>query len=157
LKTGEAVKNEASKGLTFYLFYDIIRKDLESCRGLYLRGEGGSLPGFGEKTERLAKGRYNLMGEDRDLIDEIIAERTKSRPNFSDTVEAAEEEHQLMRKLAAKRNELGLTQTEVAHRMKTSQSAVARLERGEADPQLSTLKRFAEALGLKIAWNLENI
>src|SRR5688500_11254575 len=41
--------------------------------------------------------------------------------------------------LVARRVHLGLSQTEVAARMGTSQSAVARLESGEADVRLSTL------------------
>lgn len=97
------------------------------------------------------------MGEEIDLIDEIIAERTRSQPDFPAAVEAAEQERQLMRELAEKRAALGLTQSDVANRMKTSQSAVARLERGEVDPQLSTLKRFAEALGLRIEWSFKRI
>jgi predicted transcriptional regulator len=45
------------------------------------------------------------------------------------------------------RSRLGLSQTEVAARMGTSQSAVARLESGDADVRLSTLERYAAALG----------
>lgn len=55
--------------------------------------------------------------------------------------------HELVQSLAALRSELGLSQTEVAARMGTSQSAVARLEAGDADPRLSTLERYAAALG----------
>jgi transcriptional regulator with XRE-family HTH domain len=49
--------------------------------------------------------------------------------------------------LAEHRRTLGLSQTEVAARMGTSQSTVARLEAGEVDPRLSTLERYAQALG----------
>jgi transcriptional regulator with XRE-family HTH domain len=49
----------------------------------------------------------------------------------------------------------GLSQTEVAARMGTSQSAVARLESGEADVRLSTLERYAAALDRRIDWRLE--
>ena len=52
--------------------------------------------------------------------------------------------------LCAKRAQLGLSQTEVAARMGTSQSAVARLESGEADLRLSTLERYAAALGQRL-------
>jgi predicted transcriptional regulator len=47
----------------------------------------------------------------------------------------------------ARRHELGLSQTQVAARMGTSQSAVARLEAGQGDVRLSTLERYAAALG----------
>jgi ribosome-binding protein aMBF1 (putative translation factor) len=52
--------------------------------------------------------------------------------------------------LSAKRAEVGLSQTEVAALMGTSQSAVARLESGDADLRLSTLERYAAALGQRL-------
>ena len=57
--------------------------------------------------------------------------------------------------LAKKRRELGLSQTEVAARMGTSQSAVARLESGDADVRISTLERYVAALGHRLDWKLE--
>ena len=57
--------------------------------------------------------------------------------------------------LARKRRELGLSQTEVAARMGTSQSAVARLESGDADIRLSTLERYAAALGHQLEVSLK--
>jgi predicted transcriptional regulator len=39
--------------------------------------------------------------------------------------------------------------------MGTSQSAVARLESGEADIRLSTLERYVAALGQQLDWRLE--
>lgn len=66
----------------------------------------------------------------------------------------AEQRRSLAASLAARRVELGLSQTEVAARMGTSQSAVARLESGEADLRLSTLERYAAALGQRLDWRL---
>jgi DNA-binding XRE family transcriptional regulator len=60
----------------------------------------------------------------------------------------------LVAELAASRRTLGLTQTEVAERMGTSQSAVARLEAQAADARLSTLERYAAALGRQLQWRL---
>ena len=68
--------------------------------------------------------------------------------------EMAGQRRTLAAALSAKRVELGLSQTEVAARMKTSQSAVARLESGEADLRLSTLERYAAALGQRLDWKL---
>jgi DNA-binding XRE family transcriptional regulator len=56
--------------------------------------------------------------------------------------------------LVARRLELGLTQTQVAATMGTSQSAVARLEAGDGDVRLSTLERYAAALGGELRWHL---
>jgi predicted transcriptional regulator len=60
----------------------------------------------------------------------------------------------LVDQLVDHRVELGLSQTTVAARMGTSQSAVARLESGEADLRLSTLERYAAALGRSIDWRV---
>ena len=58
----------------------------------------------------------------------------------------ADERRDLLGQLISERERLGLSQTEVAARMRTSQSAVARLESGAADVRLSTLQRYAAAV-----------
>ena len=55
----------------------------------------------------------------------------------------ADQRHDVLDQLVSERQRLGLSQTEVAARMRTSQSAVARLESGAADVRLSTLQRYA--------------
>lgn len=62
----------------------------------------------------------------------------------------------LMNDLVAARQDSGLSQTEIAARMGTSQSAVARLERGDADVRLSTLDRYATALGRTVDWQIRS-
>jgi ribosome-binding protein aMBF1 (putative translation factor) len=70
------------------------------------------------------------------------------------TVRMAEDRGRLVRELAEQRQAAGLSQTEVAARMGTSQSAVARLESGTADVRASTLERYAAAVGGQITWKL---
>jgi transcriptional regulator with XRE-family HTH domain len=53
--------------------------------------------------------------------------------------------------LRAARVERGLTQTELARRAGTSQSAVARIEAGHTSPTVDTLTRIAAALGMTLA------
>jgi predicted transcriptional regulator len=60
----------------------------------------------------------------------------------------------LIDELARVRRESELSQTEIAARMGTSQSAVARLEAGELDARLSTLERYAAALGRTVDWQV---
>ncbi len=60
----------------------------------------------------------------------------------------------LVAELAEQRQSAGLSQTEIAARMGTSQSAVARLEAGQADVRASTLERYAAAIGSQISWQL---
>jgi len=66
----------------------------------------------------------------------------------------AQERGRLVRELAERRQAAGLSQTEVAARMGTSQSAVARLESGTVDVRASTLERYAAAVGGQITWKL---
>src|SRR6516164_5595628 len=60
-----------------------------------------------------------------------------------------------LRRMSAERRSAGLSQTEVAARMGTSQSAVARLETGDADVRVSTLERYAAAIGSQLAWQAQ--
>ncbi len=68
--------------------------------------------------------------------------------------EMAQRRKDLSAELVSRRQAIGLSQTEVAARMGTSQSAVARLEAGESDVRLSTLERYASAVGMELDWRL---
>ena len=57
------------------------------------------------------------------------------------------DEFEMARELIAARHRAGLTQAEVAQRMGTSQSTIARLESGGRQPSLQTVQRYAKALG----------
>lgn len=69
--------------------------------------------------------------------------------------EMSERRRALTDELTTRRVALGLSQTEVAARMGTSQSAVARLEAGSSDVRLSTLQRYAAALDRVLDWKLD--
>ena len=90
----------------------------------------------------------------KDFLDEMIAERTRANPEYPALLDAAVRRRRLLEELAAEREALRLSQTVVAARMHTSQSAVARLESAEIDAKLSTVERYAAALGKKINWEL---
>ena len=68
--------------------------------------------------------------------------------------EMSERRRALSDELVELRRGLGLSQTQVAARMGTSQSAVARLETGTSDVMMSTVERYASALGLQLEWTL---
>ena len=59
---------------------------------------------------------------------------------------------ELIDSLVRRRRALGLSQTEVAARMRTSQSALARLESGRSDVRMSTVGRYAEALNADVGF-----
>jgi predicted transcriptional regulator len=67
----------------------------------------------------------------------------------------SERRHALSGELVERRHALGLSQTQVAARMGTSQSAVARIETGTSDVLLSTVERYASAVGGRLEWTLE--
>jgi predicted transcriptional regulator len=77
-------------------------------------------------------------------------------PVFPGFRQMAERRHALSGQLTALRHELGISQAEVAARMGTSQSAVARFESGDLDVRLSTVERYASALGGKLEWRIEH-
>lgn len=61
--------------------------------------------------------------------------------------DAQAEEFAIARELIAARTRAGLSQGEVAQRMGTTQSVVARLESGKRPPSMRTVQRFAQAVG----------
>ena len=61
---------------------------------------------------------------------------------------------ELIDELVRARQESDLSQSEIATRMGTTQSAVARLESGQLDARLSTLERYAAALGRTVDWQV---
>lgn len=77
-------------------------------------------------------------------IDEMLG-IDLTNPLDRDAVAMAENDERLLDELVAMRK--GLTQQQVADRMGISQSAVARIESGERDPRLSTIRRYALAVG----------
>ena len=80
--------------------------------------------------------------------------RRGGEPVFPGFRDLAVTRQALVASLVERRRELGLSQTDVAARMGTSQSAVARLESGGADVRLTTLERYAAAVGRELDWRL---
>jgi predicted transcriptional regulator len=60
---------------------------------------------------------------------------------------ALDDEFSVAHELIAARVKAGLTQADVAARMGTTQSVIARMESGRALPSLRTLSRYAQAIG----------
>lgn len=89
--------------------------------------------------------------DDPDFLDEVIAESEAASPGFAAKVDDALHRRVQGRALAERRTALGLTQTEVARRMGTSQPAVSRLEAG-GDVRISTLTRYLDVVGIPADW-----
>ena len=71
-------------------------------------------------------------------------------PQFRKEYEDADSQYSLAESMIGARLSANLTQTEVAERMGTTQSAIARLEGGWVSPSFATLRRFAEATGTSV-------
>ena len=76
------------------------------------------------------------------------------RSSFPGLQASSQRRRELIDELVKARQESDLSQTEIAARMGTSQSAVARLESGGLDARLSTLERYAAALGRTVDWQV---
>jgi ribosome-binding protein aMBF1 (putative translation factor) len=107
-----------------------------------------------EVEEKPGQQLPSLPGEDQDGSDEQLP----LLPGFREMAlrRMADERRRLMTDLVAERQAARLSQTEVAARMGTSQSAVARLESGAADARASTLERYAAAIGRQITWRMHD-
>lgn len=71
-------------------------------------------------------------------------------------VQLAEEDHELIQELVRMRREKGMRQVDVAEKMQRDKSAVSNFERLGGDPHLSTIRRYAQAIGVRIQHRVEN-
>jgi transcriptional regulator with XRE-family HTH domain len=76
--------------------------------------------------------------------------RWRKDPDHAAEYQALDEEFQLARALIEARTRAGLSQTQLARRMRTSQSYVARIEGGKVRPSTAALERFARATGSRL-------
>jgi DNA-binding XRE family transcriptional regulator len=83
-----------------------------------------------------------------------LKKKLMSNPEFREEYEKADAEFQLIEELVRARTKANLSQAELAKRIGTTQSAIARLEGGGVSPSLSTLRRYAAATGSKLEINL---
>jgi ribosome-binding protein aMBF1 (putative translation factor) len=94
----------------------------------------------------------------RTTVDDLHRKWMKNQ-NYRREYEALEEEFSLSAALIEARVRAGLTQEQVAKRMKTTQAVVARLEGGGSMPSTRTLEKYARATGtrLKISFEPEEV
>jgi len=85
---------------------------------------------------------------------EVFKARMLANPEVKREYDALEAEFAISAELIRARLRAGLSQVELAERMGTSQSAIARLESGRTLPSAKTLIRFAEATGSKVELRL---
>ncbi len=83
-----------------------------------------------------------------------LKKKLSSNAEFREEYEKADAEFQLIEALVSARARANLSQAEVARRVGTTQSAIARLEGGGVSPSIATLRRYAAATGAKLEINL---
>ncbi len=92
-------------------------------------------------------------GDDMTKLKDLKA-RFMEDPEFREEYARVDEEYALIEALVHARTSAKLTQAELAQRLGTTQSAVARLEGGRVSPSFATLRRYAEATGTRLTVGL---
>lgn len=72
-------------------------------------------------------------------------------------LDSAVQSRQILQELVKRRKRQRISQTEVATRMGTSQSAIARIETAGMDIRMSTLERYAAAIGHQVNFKLTRL
>lgn len=84
-----------------------------------------------------------------------LHERWNRDADYREAYERLGPEFELARALIEARTLAGFTQAELAARMETTQSAVARMESGRVPPSMRTLAKVARATGTRLRISFE--
>lgn len=87
-------------------------------------------------------------------LKKYIARRKKTDQEFAEGFEEGYEQFKIGVVLRQARESAGLTQEELALRLKTKKTAISRIENHAEDIKLSTLDRVAKALGKRLEVNI---
>lgn len=82
-----------------------------------------------------------------DDLDKYIEKRKSRSPKFAQNYDKGYEQFKIGVLLKQARIQAGLTQAQVAIKLKTGKSAISRIENHAEDIRLSTLVNYAQALG----------
>jgi DNA-binding XRE family transcriptional regulator len=94
------------------------------------------------------------MDVNHDELDAFIR-KAKKDPEFRRAYEDAHERSTAVDVLVRAREADGLTQTDVAKRMGVTQPTISQFEVESSDPRISTLQRYARAVGLRLLLRFE--
>ncbi|MBM4044617.1 MAG: helix-turn-helix domain-containing protein [Planctomycetes bacterium] len=85
-----------------------------------------------------------------DDLEKYIEKRKKRSPAFARGFETGYDQFKIGVMLRMAREEAGITQEELARRLQTKKSAIARIENHAEDVRLSTLGKVVEAMGKRL-------
>lgn len=91
--------------------------------------------------------------DERDELAELLEEKLQS-PTFAAAYEDAQQRSRLVEELAEARKRTALSQRAIADEMGTTQSAISDFENAGTDPRLSTLQRYARAVGVRVHFDI---
>lgn len=93
---------------------------------------------------------------DRDItLDDLWAE-VADEPGYAESRRDAADRLAMVAALTDLRKSCHMTQRDVAAAMGTGQSAISELECGGTDPRVSTVQRYARAVGKRLTWCLDD-
>jgi len=87
-------------------------------------------------------------------VERYIEKRKKRSPKFAKNFESGYEAFEFSVMLRQAREEAGITQEAIAKKLRTKKSAISRIENNAEDIRLSTLNKYAKALGKKLKVHL---
>ena len=88
---------------------------------------------------------------------EYFNEKIKNDPEFRAVVEYNEPDYQIMRAIAGAREKSGMTQKELSEKSGIIQAEISKMENGNANPSLKTLKKLAAGMNMRLVINFEPI
>lgn len=83
-------------------------------------------------------------------VERYIRERKKRNPKFAENFESGYDAFEFSVMLRRARERAGITQEAIAKKLRTKKSAISRIENHAEDIRLSTLGKYAKALGKKL-------
>ncbi|TCS93725.1 Xre family transcriptional regulator [Tepidimonas ignava] len=96
-----------------------------------------------------------MMPTRRGGLPDALEARLLRDPDVQRAFDELAPQYEAARLLIEARARAGLSQAEMAQRMGTTQSAIARLESGRTSPTLRTLQRYAHAVGARLRVQIE--
>lgn len=79
---------------------------------------------------------------------------TKDKPELKEVYEGEDPVYELRKKILKLRIDKGLSQDELAQKAGTKQSVISRVENGESEPRIETIKKIARVLDKELKIDL---
>ena len=89
-------------------------------------------------------------------LEQALAERMKD-PEFKAEYDVLEPEFAIVQAIIDARKKSGFTQQQLSERTGIAQGDISKIEKGEANPSLKTLKRLASGMDMKLHLQFEPV